>query len=277
MMGESDPQPDDLSASVVDVAREAGAAILKFYHRGFDVHRKVDDSPLTDADLASHELICRRLRSLSPAIPLLSEESGQQVFAARRSWRAYCLVDPLDGTKEYINRNGEFTVNIALVRDHRPVIGVVHVPVSGVTYLGVPGAAAWRIEPDRPLRPIRVRRPCPEQLTVVASRSHVNPRLDAFLEQLDSHQLVSMGSSLKFCLVAEGLADFYPRLGPTSEWDTAAAHAVVVAAGGTVVRLDGTPLEYNRGESLLNPEFLVFADPDCGFVEMFRDYAAGEK
>ncbi|MEJ2383208.1 MAG: 3'(2'),5'-bisphosphate nucleotidase CysQ [Xanthomonadales bacterium] len=253
-----------------EIAAEAGAAILDIYGEEFDVVSKADDSPLTQADLASHRVITAALARLTPHIPLLSEESADIPFSERTRWQEYWLIDPLDGTKEFIKRNGEFTVNIALIRAHRPVMGVVHVPVTGVTYSGIVGAGAQRHERDGAARRISVRLPSAQPPVVVGSRSHANPDLERHLAALGEYELVSMGSSLKFCLLAEGLADFYPRLGPTSEWDTAAAHAVVLAAGGQIVTLDGEPLRYNLKDSLLNPPFLVIADADRDWVGLFR-------
>ena len=212
------------------------------------------------------------LARLTPDLPLLSEESAGIPFATRSAWRRYWLVDPLDGTKEFINRNGEFTVNIALIDDHEPVLGVVHVPVSAVTYAGLAGAGATRSENDAAPQPITARTPCHHPVRVVGSRSHASPRLAGFLERLGEHEMVSMGSSLKFCLLAEGRADFYPRLGPTSEWDTAAAHAVLLAAGGRIVTLDGRPLQYNRKDSYLNPPFLAYADTGRDWRALFADW-----
>jgi 3'(2'), 5'-bisphosphate nucleotidase len=257
---------------IIAISRRAGAAINRIYRQDFEVVQKEDASPLTQADLASHCLIRDALLALTPDIPFLSEESAALDYASRANWSEYWLVDPLDGTKEFIKRNGEFTVNIALVRDHEPVIGVVHVPVSGMTYWGMTGAGATRVDRNGHAQAISVRRPCPEPAVVVGSRSHANPRLEQHLAALGCYELVSMGSSLKFCLVAEGKADFYPRLGPTSEWDTAAAHAVVTAAGGQVVTLDGQALRYNCKASLLNPEFLVIADPERNWLSLFSDY-----
>jgi len=261
-----------LLPDLLGIARRAGEAILEVYGRDFSVTRKEDNSPLTQADLASHVIIRDALAKLTPAIPLLSEESASIDFETRSSWRQYWLIDPLDGTKEFVNRNGEFTVNIALIDDHLPVCGVVHVPVSGVSYSGISGFGAQRRDREGEPQTITVRRPCADPLIVVGSRSHANPKLKHFLATVGNYELVSMGSSLKFCLLAEGRADFYPRLGPTSEWDTAAAHAVVTAAGGQIVTLDGEPLEYNRKDSLLNPEFLVIADPTRDWLALFRDY-----
>ena len=261
----------EMLGAVRDIAVRAGEAILRVYQGGFDVVTKADDSPLTQADLASHRVITEALGHLAPDIPLLSEESADVPFAERSGWREYWLIDPLDGTKEFIKRNGEFTVNIALIRDHRPVLGVVHVPVTGVTYSGIVGAGAHRGEGGAADRPISIRLPCAQPPVVVGSRSHANPDLERYLAALGDYELVSMGSSLKFCLLAEGRADFYPRLGPTSEWDTAAAHAIVLAAGGRIVTLDGEPLRYNLKESLLNPPFLVIADPARDWLGLFRD------
>jgi len=263
-----------LLPELLGIARRAGDAILEVYGHDFKVSHKEDDSPLTQADLASHVIIRDALAQLTPDIPLLSEESATIDYPTRSAWRQYWLIDPLDGTKEFVNRNGEFTVNIAFIDDHQPVCGVVHVPVSGVTYTGIAGIGAKRHTAQGKPQSIHVRQPCADPLIVVGSRSHANPKLEQFLSEAGNYELVSMGSSLKFCLLAEGKADFYPRLGPTSEWDTAAAHAVVTAAGGQIVKLDGRPLEYNRKDSLLNPEFLVIADPGRDWVGLFRDYQA---
>jgi 3'(2'), 5'-bisphosphate nucleotidase len=262
-----------LAGPIADIAAAAGRAILEVYQRpDFEVVRKGDQSPLTEADLASHRVIRDALAKLTPDIPLLSEESAEIDFGVRSGWRDYWLVDPLDGTKEFVNRNDEFTVNIALIRDHEPILGVVHVPVSGVTYTGTKGTGATRQTAGGDPEPIRVRRPCASPVRVVGSRSHANPKLEQFLRKLGDYRLVSMGSSLKFCLLAEGGADFYPRLGPTSEWDTAAAHAVVLGSGGRVITLDGRPLQYNRKASYLNPEFLVIGDTDRDWLALFDEY-----
>lgn len=241
------------------IAIAAGARILSIYQRAdFGERSKADNSPLTEADLAAHQLIVELLAQLTPGLPVLSEESRQIPWAERRTWPRYWLVDPLDGTKEFIKRNGEFTVNIALIEAHRPVLGVVHAPVLGVSWLGALGVGAFRQDcAGRRRIACRPRREG-EPWKVVGSRSHAGDSLRDFLTGLGEYELVSMGSSIKLCLVAEGSAHLYPRLGPTSEWDTAAAHAVVGAAGGQVVEA-GTehPLRYNTKESLLNPFFLV--------------------
>jgi 3'(2'), 5'-bisphosphate nucleotidase len=245
---------------LVDISRRAGLKILDWYEGDMGITMKSDDSPLTKADLASHKLINSELSSRWPDIPVLSEESADIPWETRQSWRQYWLVDPLDGTKEFINQNGEFTVNIALIRDHQPIMGVVHVPVSDTSYFGARTIGAWRQQGTEEASAIQVRVPAAQSAVIVGSRSHANPELASQLESLGPHELTSMGSSLKFCRIAEGLADFYPRLGPTCEWDTAAAHCIVEQAGGFITRTDMQPLLYNTRDSLLNPFFFVFGD-----------------
>jgi len=244
------------------LAAEASARILEIYATAFGVTAKEDNSPLTAADLAAHHAIVAGLQRLTPDIPILSEESASVPFAERSRWRRFWLVDPLDGTKEFIQRNGQFTVNIALIEEHEPVLGVVRVPVTGLCYFAARGYGAFREEPGQPPRPITVKPlPADGPVRVVGSRSHGGPGLQQFVAALGAHELVTIGSSLKFCRVAEGAADVYPRLGPTSEWDTAAAQAIVEAAGGRVVSAEtGEPLRYNTRESLLNPQFIVYGD-----------------
>lgn len=256
-------------AACVRIAQRAGEAILTVYEEDFDVETKADNSPLTQADLASHRVIVDALRELTPDIPVLSEESTGITDEERLSWSRYWLIDPLDGTKEFVNRNGEFTVNIALIDNHAPVMGVVHVPVHAQTYAGLVGTGAWRQDGGEERQPVSIstRRPPAEVPVIVGSRSHANPKLEACLAPLGPTELISMGSSLKFCRVAEGVADLYPRLGPTSEWDTAAAQAVVEAAGGQVLEFNGKPLAYNREADILNPWFIVVGDPEAGWME----------
>jgi 3'(2'), 5'-bisphosphate nucleotidase len=258
---------------LVDLSRRAGLAILEWYDGDMGITQKADESPLTKADLASHELINAELVKLWPEIPVLSEESADISWQTRQKWSQYWLVDPLDGTKEFINRNGEFTVNIALIRDHKPVMGIVHVPVTDISYFGSCETGAWRQKGSGEAKAIKVRQPAAEPCVIVGSRSHANPELESQLAQLGPHELTSMGSSLKFCRVAEGMADFYPRLGPTCEWDTAAAQAVVEAAGGQVVKIDGTALAYNSKETYLNPYFFVFGDCEKQWLTPFQDMA----
>ena len=241
------------------IARQAGDAILEIYKTDFDVTTKADTSPLTEADLASQRRIAELAR-LTPEIPLLSEESAEVPYATRRTWRSFWLVDPLDGTKEFVKRNGEFTVNIALIEGGRPVLGVVHAPDLNLTYAAADGHGASRWEGDAEPEPIRTSAPESGRLTVVASRSHSNEASERFLERLRRDHpvdLTSKGSSLKICLVAEGSAHLYPRIGPTMEWDTAAAQVILEEAGGVMIRLDGGgPLRYNK-EDLRNPHFVV--------------------
>ena len=256
---------------VVGLAQEAGRAILEVYSTDFDVESKADESPLTQADLAAHHRIVAGLNSLTPKVPIISEEAGLPDFDERRSWDCYWLIDPLDGTKEFVNRNGEFTVNIALIRDNRPVLGVVHVPVRNKTYIGCEGVGAKRLGPDQAAEAIHVATTSSTPVRVVGSRSHRGASLDAYLGRLGEHDIVPMGSSLKFCIVAEGGADLYPRLGPTSEWDTAAAQAVVEQAGGSVVTLDGQPMTYNAKSDILNPHFFVIGARDRDWLALLSD------
>jgi 3'(2'), 5'-bisphosphate nucleotidase len=254
------PDPHRLLLDVVALAREAGRAILSVYAQAFAVQEKADSSPLTEADLAAERILATGLRRLAPEVPVLSEESSQAPFQTRAAWDWLWVVDPLDGTREFVQRNGEFTVNVALVHGHRPVLGVVHAPVLQADYYACEGYGASRSAAGGPPQPIRVRTPAARPLRVVGSRSHRGSSLDGFLERVGPHELVAIGSSLKFCLVAAGEADVYPRLGPTSEWDTAAGQCVLEQAGGHVVDLDGQPLEYNARPELLNPHFVAYGD-----------------
>lgn len=264
-------EPQALLEEVSGIARRAGEEILEVYASGdAGARAKADDSPLTLADLRAHRVIVESLRALTPQIPVLSEEAADTPWAERSRWARYWLVDPLDGTKEFLSRNGEFTVNIALIDKHTPALGVVHVPVRATTYTGLPGAGAWRRCGESAAEPIRVRTHAASPLRVVGSKSHRGDSLDAFLARVGPHELVPVGSSLKFCMVAEGAADVYPRLGPTSEWDTAAAQAVVAGAGGAVVTLDGAPLAYNAKPEILNPHFVVYADRGRDWLALLR-------
>ncbi len=249
-----------LLPEIVNIARQAGERILAVYETDFDVQTKEDTSPLTAADLAAHETILAGLKKLTPGWPILSEEAAEIGFEIRSGWSRYWLVDPLDGTREFVNRNGEFTVNIALIDDHRPVLGVVHVPVSGRDYFACRESGAWRQDSGEDPVSIKASTTCRRPVRVVGSKSHRGSSLDAFLERLGDYELVPMGSSLKICLVADGSADIYPRLGPTSEWDTAAAQAVVEVAGGQMTNIDGEAIRYNQKADMLNPFFLVFGD-----------------
>ncbi|MGH8399184.1 MAG: 3'(2'),5'-bisphosphate nucleotidase CysQ [Gammaproteobacteria bacterium] len=251
---------EQLLGPLLDIAVEAGAGILEVYATDFAVKLKTDHSPVTAADMAAHEIILRGLKRLTPDLPVLSEESKHLAFMERSRWETYWLVDPLDGTKEFISRNGDFTVNIALVQRGEPLLGVVYIPVEKISYYGCMGVGAFRRDADGETRAIHVQSLGTRPARVVASRSHRGELLDGYLAKLGPHKIVSRGSSLKFCLLAEGAADVYPRLGSTSEWDTAAGHAVLLAAGGHVIAVDGSPLSYNSKESLLNPHFIAYAD-----------------
>ncbi len=261
---------EKLIEPIVTLAIQAGNAILEVYATDFDVQSKSDKSPLTQADLASNNCIVAGLMELTPDIPIISEESGLPKFDERRQWERYWLIDPLDGTKEFVNRNGEFTVNIALIKSNQPVFGVVHVPVQNKTYIGCEGRGS-ELRDGGQVTAIRVTNSSSVPVRIVGSRSHRGSSLDAFLEKLGESDMVPMGSSLKFCTVAEGKADIYPRLGPTSEWDTAAAQAVVEQAGGQVLELDGKPLSYNKKSDILNPWFVVIGATDHDWLALLAD------
>jgi len=234
-----------LVQKVSAIALEAGKAIMAVYGDDIAVTRKEDNSPLTQADMAAHHTIMAGLAALAPALPVISEESTSIPYQERKSWRRYWLVDPLDGTREFIKRNGEFTVNIALIDGDRPVLGVVYAPAMDLLFYAAQGQGAFRQLAGRPAEKIRARQFDPTQITVAGSRSHGDDRLHAFLDRIGPHMLISMGSSLKICLIAEGRADVYPRLGPTSEWDTAAAQCVLEEAGGTFTDWQGKPTIYS--------------------------------
>lgn len=251
--------------SIITIAKQAGEAIMQVYQSGdFSTEHKEDHSPLTKADKASNEIIVNSLQSLFPHIPIISEENKTLPFVERKHWEYCWLVDPLDGTKEFIKRNGEFTVNIALIEKGEPVLGVVYVPATGITYYGEKNKGAFVIENNITTALVNdgVHYEEKQVIKVVGSRSHLSAEINEFVNRLTAKgkqvEFVSMGSSLKICLVASGKADVYPRLGPTMEWDTAAAHAVVNAAGKKVVQADNQqPILYNK-ENLLNPWFLVY-------------------
>jgi 3'(2'), 5'-bisphosphate nucleotidase len=259
----------DLSKLLVDVRKavaEAGAAILEIYAdpKRFETESKADDSPLTAADLAANRILVSRLQELTPKIPILSEESKQAPWYDRKQWQSCWVVDPLDGTKEFLKRNDEFTVNVALVRDHQPILGVVYAPALQEWYFAARHEGAWHQTGGKVMDKIQVAEPpVSRPWKVVGSRSHNTPEVDAFVQRLGEAEMVAMGSSLKLCLVADGTADVYPRLGPTSEWDTAAAQIIVEEAGGQVLDAEtGKPLTYNARESILNPHFIVCGRPD---------------
>ena len=233
---------------------------MRIYDGAFAVQHKDDNSPLTLADLESQRIIIEDLARLTPDIPILSEESAHAPWAERKHWTELWVVDPLDGTREFVKRNGEFTVNIALVVEHEPLLGIVAAPAQGLLYWGAAGVGAFSRHRGMPQAGIQVARP-QRPLRVVGSRSHASAETAGYLARVGPHVITGIGSSLKFCLVAEGKAELYVRFGPTSEWDTAAGQAVLEAAGGHVTRLDGHRLRYNCRESLINGDFLAFSDP----------------
>jgi 3'(2'), 5'-bisphosphate nucleotidase len=245
----------DLLPHVLSIADAAGIQVMAVYNADFKVEYKADQSPITAADIAAHKIIVAGLQKLTPEIPVLSEEATCAPWQERQHWQTFWLVDPVDGTKEFTQRTGEFTVNIALIRQGEPVLGVVTAPALHEAFWGVKGEGAHKRSSTGKAE--RIRTTVPQNIMrVVASKNHLNDATKAYIEKLGAHQLVQAGSSLKFCRIAEGRADVYPRLGPTSEWDTAAAHAVLNAAGGRVETLDGSPLRYGK-ESVLNPHFVA--------------------
>ncbi|HET7312916.1 3'(2'),5'-bisphosphate nucleotidase CysQ [Salinisphaera sp.] len=258
----------ELLDTVCRIAVEAGAETLPIYRSDFDVATKDDDSPLTQADLAAHRAIVAGLSELAPDTPQLSEEGAEIDYDTRSEWREYWLIDPLDGTREFVNRNDQFTINIALIEDGRPVLGVVYAPALDTLWFGATGMGAFRRRDDGQgdgqgngkIEPIRVSPARADKPRILVSRSHRSDAIERMLAGMGDYEPVSMGSSLKFCVIAEGGADFYPRLGPTSEWDTAAGHGVLAAAGGRVTDARGRPLRYNETDSLLNDWFIAYGD-----------------
>lgn len=250
---------DALRDGVIKIAEAAAADILEVYARDFDIERKADATPLTEADLAAHHRIVAGLATLTPDIPVLSEESAAACVALRKTWTRYWLVDPLDGTREFIKKNGEFSVNIALIDEGVAVFGVIQQPVTGIVWHGAPGQGAFRRESGRDAA-ITTRNPAAAPLRIAASRSHRDARTEAVTARFPGAEVVGLGSSLKFCRIAEGSLDLYPRFGPTSEWDTAAGQAILEAAGGVVVDPQGRPFRYNQRETLLNGDFFASGD-----------------
>jgi 3'(2'), 5'-bisphosphate nucleotidase len=259
-------RPASVFNHVLVIACQAGEAIMQIYGEDdLGISAKEDNSPLTRADIAAHKIIEAGLSAMTPDIPILSEESVTVPWEERRQWERYWLVDPLDGTKEFIKRNGEFTVNIALIDHGEPVLGAVYVPTQDLLYCGLRDGGAWKIKAGEQERiVVRKIEPGRKKLRVVASRSHRGEALDAWLKKMEARfpevELCNMGSSLKICLVAEGSADVYPRFALTSEWDTAAAQAVLEAAGGKLLDLEGRPYRYNTKEDILNPYFMALGD-----------------
>jgi 3'(2'), 5'-bisphosphate nucleotidase len=260
----------ELAQPVRLIAGEAAQRILAIYAKGFEVTEKPDHTPLTEADLAAHDIIVGGLTALDPAIPILSEEAADIDYAERRHWDWLWIVDPLDGTREFIRRSGEFCINIALIHQHTAVFGLIQIPTSGTCYYGYRGGGAFKQVPDDQPRAIHTRRVGRSRIRVAGSRSHTGSRIRAYLSHLGDHVYQGVGSALKSCLVAEGKVDLYPKFGPTSEWDTAAAQIIVEEAGGGLTDLSMRPLAYNTRPSLENPEFFAFGDPSYDWSKYLR-------
>ena len=240
---------------VLKIADAASEKVMSIYMTDFKVDYKADESPITAADIASHNVIVEGLSNLSEDIPILSEEGAEIPWSERKHWQRFWLIDPIDGTKDFTQRTGEFTVNIALIENGEPILGVVTAPALKEAYWGLRGEGAYKRDNTGHVQRISVAPPG-EAKRVVASKNYLNEDTKAFIDKLGAHELVQAGSSLKFCKIAEGHADIYPRLAPTCEWDTGAAHAVLSAAGGKVETLEGKPLQYGK-EDVLNPHFIA--------------------
>ncbi len=266
-MTRSPGQTKSIVGEICILAEKAGTEAMRFYKGGASVTLKEDSSPLTDADRASHDFLMRFLPGLIPGVPVISEESQNPTHGLADAQGRFWLVDPLDGTKEFLKGTGEFTVNIAMIEQSRPVIGVVHAPAIGLTYFADLVNGSFRQKQNDPPERIRVQPPAQPRLRVVASKDHAGPAVKAMLARLPEAELKSMGSSLKFCLVAEGSADLYLRDVPTMEWDTAAAQCIVEAAGGRVCTLDGNPLRYGK-PGLKNPAIITVGDPNLQWTNL---------
>ena len=250
----------ELLDPVIQIAYQAGKVIMEVYDAGFSVEHKSDHTPVTEADMAANKVIVSSLKELTPHLPILTEEAKPTPYSQRKKWERYWLIDPLDGTREFIKRNGEFTVNIALIDGDESVMGVVYAPVIGVLYYAAKGQGAFKQASINEPKEIHVREKCSGKTVVACGRSHPTDEIKAFLENLGEHEIIRVGSALKSCLVAEGKADLYARLGPTSEWDTAAAQCVVEEAGGAITNTAMQRLRYNSKDDLLNPHFFVAGD-----------------
>ena len=243
---------------LIDISRLAGNEILDVYNGTIEVTLKDDLSPLTDADRKSNAVITKKLLELYPDIPILSEEGKEINFEERKGWDLFWLIDPLDGTKEFIKRNGEFTVNIALIKNGSPIAGIVYTPTKKTFWYGADEVGSFKIENDSNPERISVKDCIDEPIKIVSSRSHPSPKLQNYLDRFQNYKMVNMGSSLKICLVADGTAHIYPRLGPTMEWDSGAGHAVLKYAGGFLTdTTTGNELVYNK-EILKNPDFICY-------------------
>ena len=243
--------------STTEIAQDAGLAILQIYNSDFDYKLKKDFSPITEADNISHKIITERLKILTPKIPIISEENSEVPYEIRSRWEKYWLVDPLDGTKEFIKKNGDFTVNVALIHNNTPIFGVIHIPVTNETYWGSKINGSFYSNSNNDIKQIRVSKKKNKRIRLVASRSHPSKMLNKLLEKIVDYEILKVGSSIKFCHIASGQAECYPRFGPTSEWDIAAGEAIVSFAGGNVITSAGDLINYNAKEDYLNPNFIV--------------------
>lgn len=256
----SDIDPADLVASVIEIAYQAGKILLEYYSNEYEVEQKSDDTPVTIADVSASIFVVKALQQLTPAIPVISEESTITDFQLRRGWDYLWLVDPLDGTREFIDRTGEFTINIALVIRNQPVLGVVYAPVVGSCYYACKGHGAWKQDVTNHPIAIHVRSWQEGKVVVACGRSRCGTILKSLLAKLPDYSIITLGSALKSCVVAEGVADLYARFGPTSEWDTAAAQIILEEAGGALTDTKLQPLRYNTKIGLLNPHFVAFGN-----------------
>ena len=248
---------EEIIQGVIALTRQAGSAIMEVYKSEFEIHIKDDNSPVTDADTKANAIITEGLMEINPEIPILSEEGRDIPFSERSIWETFWLVDPLDGTKEFIKKNDEFTVNIALLKENQPIFGVVFAPALDILHWGCQDKGAFKSISGNSHKPVAVNSQLSDPVKIAGSRSHPSIKMNTFTSQFEKYEVKPMGSSLKICSVADGSVDFYPRLGPTMEWDTGAAHAVLRAAGGEIIKY-GTyeSLEYNK-QNLLNPEFIA--------------------
>ena len=252
---------------ILNIAIDAGKEILKIYKKNFNVDLKTDNSPITEADINSNNLIKKRLIEIEKNIPILTEESLVN-WETRRVWEKYWLIDPLDGTKEFINRNGEFTVNISLIENNLPIFGVIYAPEKSLLYYGKKNNGSYKfitqdnINTLSEFKKININNNITSNIKIIGSRSHSNKDFQIWVEKnFSQYELISIGSSLKFCFLAEGTADIYPRLGPTSEWDIAAGHIILEEAGGILKSFDNKDILYNTKDNIINPNFLA-----CGNV-----------
>jgi len=253
--------------SIFELANNAGKKILDVYQTDFNVAKKDDQTPVTEADFAANKIIITGLKTLTPELPVISEEENLVAFEERSQWTRYWLVDPLDGTREFIQRNGEFTVNIALIENQQPILGVVYAPVLDVMYYAIKGKGSFKVTAGKQTQKLKVANQCANPIRVAGSRSFTSNDFIHFIRNLPACEVINLGSALKSCLVAEGGADIYPRFGLTSEWDTAATQCILEEAGGYMVDFSLQPLRYNTKESLLNPHFFAYGDNNIRWID----------